>query len=841
MPNIIRVPGGGQTKIPSDLSPLCPNFTVERNGGKVKISADKIQLNSYTNMVSGGVWAWGKTRPTKPTGENTKLWSRAELITTGKPYDGQYLGDVTPSDAVTETLLWLPENDSGKIKLVPFLVLSTDYLGGVYVVRKFVWVASVFGVESVDSYDGSTLDTFMQSYANSVISDEILNEIVEVNYSIFSVSLSGNKTVKRKVITVSAGECNMEGFTDGNKIPRFSTPANRIAYDESGQGRAYWTRTKQNASSSIGVNPSGNFIGYPPTSSQYTRPSFVLPKDFKIQQRPDGSYTVWNKQGLMTLTDVEPSTESKKVAFNIPETIKAKAGLKTKYAEFVYGMKEYNGYSGGLLTRNDNGFASGKMYGALWVQTAAYNVLTQYATYEPSSLTLADRCLHSSIRKILMSVSVKSTDDGGSLHDNEVKCLLLSAREVNVGTYETGTPIPYYSVQANRIMKDASGVAAEAWLRDAPSSPSYQFRFIGRDGQIGTKVGKNTLEIVPSICIPLDTPIRALADGTYDLVPEDPALSAQGVSTMADEEEVPLEIELDWPKSDPLIARQWVYNEKGVYQTMLLGGIASTEDAPAFELPEFTGNHAIFGDETAGRIELYESGTLTLSPGTYDFFLVGGGGAGKTGRDNDGIRYGGGGGGSGYTTTIFEKRFENSVNLDIVVGAGGTGSNYGSTGGSETKVSSFNGSVIAQAAGGVIVPGTGSTASAARWGGNGGSGGGSGFYVGGNGGADGANGGNGLVAAGNNKNNIPGGTGQGKTTRMFEEPDATLYAGGGAGSGEGNSQINGSPGAGGGGAFRTAATPNTGGGGGGDDYHSFGTSSPGAGGSGITIVRWDNN
>ena len=51
---------------------------------------------------------------------------------------------------------------------------------------------------------------------------------------------------------------------------------------------------------------------------------------------------------------------------------------------------------------------------------------------------------------------------------------------------------------------------------------------------------------------------------------------------MADEEEVPLEIELDWPESDPLIARQWVYNTKGVYQTMLLGGVASTEDAPAY-------------------------------------------------------------------------------------------------------------------------------------------------------------------------------------------------------------------------------------------------------------------
>lgn len=586
MPNIIRVPGGGQTKIPSDLSPLCPNFKVERNGGKIKITADKIQLNSLTNMVSGGVWAWGKTRPTKPTGENTKLWSRADLITTGKPYDGLYLGDVTPSDAVTETLLYLPENDSGKVKLVPFLVLSTDYLGGVYVLRKNTFGSSAWG-SGFNGYENSTLDMYFENtYLNSVVVSPVKEQIMEAPIAIRTGATSTQtKTISRKVFAPSFTELNFgkQGVVEGVAMPYFNSTTRRRAGTDSNPSTyvVYSSRTL-GPSQSINhwsVDEDGQSLGSANSTNEATRPAFILPKDFKIQQRPDGSYTVWNEQGLMTLGDVEPSTGSQKVAFNIPETIKS--GLATKYAEFVYGMKEYNGYPGGLFTRNDNGFASGKMYGALWTQTGAYNVLTQYATYEPSSLTLADRCLHSSIRKILMSVSVKSTDNGGSIHDNEVKCLLLSTREVNDGTYETGTPIPYYSVQANRIMKDASGVVTEAWLRDAPSSPTYQFRFIGQDGQIGTKVGGITLEIVPSICIPLDTPIRQLADGTYDLVPEDPAL-VQGISTMADEEEVPLEIELDWPESDPLVARQWVYNQKGVYQTMLLGGIASTEDAPAY-------------------------------------------------------------------------------------------------------------------------------------------------------------------------------------------------------------------------------------------------------------------
>lgn len=49
-------------------------------------------------------------------------------------------------------------------------------------------------------------------------------------------------------------------------------------------------------------------------------------------------------------------------------------------------------------------------------------------------------------------------------------------------------------------------------------------------------------------------------------------------------------------------------------------------------MPFSTGSHAVFGDETQGRIELYETGEVTLSRFvTYDAFVVGGGGGGSTG------------------------------------------------------------------------------------------------------------------------------------------------------------------------------------------------------------------
>lgn len=71
---------------------------------------------------------------------------------------------------------------------------------------------------------------------------------------------------------------------------------------------------------------------------------------------------------------------------------------------------------------------------------------------------------------------------------------------------------------------------------------------------------------------------------------------------------------------------------------------------PAFQLPEFTGNNAISGDELSGRIEMYETGTLTMYPGTYDVFCVGGGGGGgRAGKNtkNRGAYGGAGGGGNG--------------------------------------------------------------------------------------------------------------------------------------------------------------------------------------------------
>lgn len=254
---------------------------------------------------------------------------------------------------------------------------------------------------------------------------------------------------------------------------------------------------------------------------------------------------------------------------------------------------------------------------------------------------------------------------------------------------------------------------------------------------------------------------------------------------------------------------------------------SSSGGSGSFELPTFTGSNSIFGDEISGRIELYESGTLTLSPGTYDLFLVGGGsGGGSNGSIGNALTTGGGG--SGYTKTNLA--IELGGNYAITVGGGGTVDGNGGM----SQVAETSGSPLYSCNGGTLWNNDNDQ------GGSGGSGGGApnGDRENSGGGSGGSDGSNGTVRSGGRA-----GIGQGTTTRAFEESENTLYAGGG-GAGQKDTRSGGAGGAGGGGAGgrnASAGTPNTGGGGGGVPNRSnYGVLNGGVGGSGLIIIRWNN-
>ena len=298
----------------------------------------------------------------------------------------------------------------------------------------------------------------------------------------------------------------------------------------------------------------------------------------------------------------------------------------------------------------------------------------------------------------------------------------------------------------------------------------------------------------------------------------------------------------NWSAGEPIYCRQYTYNEKGQYNTALYGGLVSTEDV-TFKLPEFTGNHAIFGDETQGRIELYESGELTLYPGTYDSFLVGGGGSGVFGGKIDGAYNPTGGGGAGYTVVDLARVIDNVTVVTVDVGAGGatnTTANGLSYNGSSSKLTFPTGTVIEAPGGGSKETLGLSSMGQGRAGGSGGGGGSDSLFSSGSkGGSDGANGENGRKQY-SVETPIVGGAGQGTTTRLFAEEEGTLYAGGGGGQGSVATGGAGGGGKGGWASAGAAGTPNTGGGGGAGYKNARNSYQAGGGGSGIIVIRWNN-
>lgn len=247
-----------------------------------------------------------------------------------------------------------------------------------------------------------------------------------------------------------------------------------------------------------------------------------------------------------------------------------------------------------------------------------------------------------------------------------------------------------------------------------------------------------------------------------------------------------------------------------------------------FEIPTFTGNHAIFGDEKQGYIECYSSGDLTFnSNGTVDIFILGSGLKGATGTADgtgttatgSGEATGGNGGNGAKGTTIASYNVEKGSytitvaatctsvstanassafgqNINTVNSNGGKGG-YGTASWTEYNVDTMNSTEGAAGSNGTSIPFSVTSGT---------------FYK--------------LLGAG-------GGGGGGRAGGFAYKGG---YAGGTLGGGHGGRYASGSQ------TECIAGTANTGSGGGGGGAAAYGSSlykfSGGAGGSGIVIIRW---
>lgn len=303
----------------------------------------------------------------------------------------------------------------------------------------------------------------------------------------------------------------------------------------------------------------------------------------------------------------------------------------------------------------------------------------------------------------------------------------------------------------------------------------------------------------------------------------------------------------------------------GVSNTIIGGfGVNITYYFRAFSYCTINGGEPLSGTTRISNTiiqqvtQVITSSTTWVCPAninSVDVFCVGGGASGSgAGAGNEDW---GGGGGGGYTTTALNLSVSPNASYSVIIGSGGSAVGDGQSYGYDGSATSFGGTLVV--ANGGIKGG---------WrGGNGGSGGGGGAASGrynegrtangGNGGSNGSDGSRGSGEDGGGFDGGLGGTGQGSTTRAFQESTGTIYSGGGGGGGsivrsgggyDGIGGIGGNFGGGrGGGAYDpsnpqygnigTAGTPNSGGGSGGG-RNGFVSSGSGQGGSGVCIIRY---
>ncbi len=308
--------------------------------------------------------------------------------------------------------------------------------------------------------------------------------------------------------------------------------------------------------------------------------------------------------------------------------------------------------------------------------------------------------------------------------------------------------------------------------------------------------------------------------------------------------------------------RAFPFNSRRQYQTDITDAVANARPN-TFQLPQFTGSYAVSGDEMSGSMELYTSGNLLLTRGSYDVFAVGGGGGGGDTRATMGRGIIGGSSGTAVTRLGWDVDYNEMFSVQIGAGVPAGENPHLSGGDSYIQTNSEANIIIAKGATGVVFEDDTAVLSS-----SGGSGGGMGedamlrgFSFGGYGGSDGSDGQDSPIAVGPFTPLAPGhGKGQGSTTRAFGEPDGVLYAAGGGGGVYTNTAsdfpdasargLGGEGGGGDGGYYSTdPATfnggdglPNTGSGGGGGQKLALNLVSPsGGGGSGIIIIRWDRN
>ena len=597
--------GGGGSKIPPDLAPLSPNFRVKRNGGKIKITADKILLSYLNNMVSGGAWAWGSVRPTKPTGDNLKTWSREELVYTAPKWTP--LSDISEGETVFV-------NEDGQP--IEFYVAKHNYEpdlngeGRTLVVRKDCYDQRAWNTNGVNTWASSSILSWLNSDYKNKLDADIQTAIGTTKYY-YTVG-NGNWTVTTRsdsVFMLSLSEFSLtDEYSNVEGSPLESASVLKTAY-YNGNPDVQMTRSPfksadyQNVWKLFSDGKKGYFS--PTYALHCSRPCFTLPSDIQVDSAGN----------VFTSSRSAYSETSMQVGDTFKVRVKPQyQSYLGEYVEWKIADKNHAGYPSNSVTlitdkiiallpfdakEPTNPDSNRKQYGnnryihanvRQWLNSSAgagqwYSAQhehdappitdnVRYNPYDgyPGFLAMLDDAFVAGLLNTSLVLANNTITDGGGSEAFTDKMFLASNTEVGLANENgivEGAKLAVFSDDPSRLAYltqsaidncDLSQVSdplkPKVWeLRTPNSADSYRNRYVSSTGRLDLGDAYFGTQGIRPLCnIPIEFTVDS--DGFF-------------VSAVA-----PLEIEVEWPESEPFYARQWVYNEKGYYQTMLEGGVA---------------------------------------------------------------------------------------------------------------------------------------------------------------------------------------------------------------------------------------------------------------------------
>ena len=542
----------------------------------IVISADKME-ESRAKDLAGAVWVYGEHEP-KNVNDGTKIsLTRDEVITNQTTLPPIALSEISSSSAAAESIINIKESDG---KLHPYIYLCKDYptQNGALLLRK----------DCVETQAASKV-LWSNSTLRTWCNDTFFNKMVVKDYVLDTTVMGeSSSTSKDKVFLLSLTEM---GFTEpsggvalGKKIDYFSSDARRIAF-YNGVGSDYWTR------STIGLQPYyitsvGRMatISTPQNVLKGLRPAFVLPLSFKLKPTPnkDGSYDMYEESSAQTLA-------TGKTIADLPSKSKVKlgkfSGIPLKWLVCRDSVDQslrliLDGESVGVIGNKmadnhepNNPDSNRRNYGnnryiwsniRQWLNSdkPANQWYTAQHTYDAApDYTNVAGFLHEWTEKeisVLENASwvvTKHSVDGGGSESFQSKVALPSTTEMGLESNTGGARIDIFNNNEDRVV---SGVPY--WCRTPYSSNAYDACTIHTGGTLHHYRTDNTGYGVRPLCKPVASTLVSNepdSDGCYTLVFTPP-----------------LERTVVWDKKKEFYARQFTYNSKKQYQTMLEGATA---------------------------------------------------------------------------------------------------------------------------------------------------------------------------------------------------------------------------------------------------------------------------